>query len=368
MKARKYSRDEYLKKRVQKKLKELKDEIVDEPFLFEGVKKLTQLEQHEFKTKKQIYEISKNMFEEEHDNNNNDYYKVPYGYDDERGLNHEKIFSHGPKFESKDMKHECDEFVFENQIDFVKAMIMDGENLEQDQTRIQESKSDLEKQLQEDRKTLPIYQYRDALLQAVSDHQVLVIVGETGSGKTTQIPQYLHEAGYTKRGKIGCTQPRRVAAMSVATRVSKELGVKLGPMKPGPDLANYECEDEYESFYRLLISSATLDAEKFSDFFDSAPIFKIPGRRYPVIIQGTEAGAGCSNSHSTSDPCYPTSRRWPISKASANQRAGRSGRTGPGKCFRLYTAYNYYQDLEDNSVPEIQLTNLANVVLTLMSL
>ncbi|KAF6137420.1 hypothetical protein GIB67_037342 [Kingdonia uniflora] len=78
------------------------------------------------------------------------------------------------------------------------------------------------------RKTLPIYAYREALLQAIHDHQVLVIVGETGSGKTTQIPQYLHKAGYTKRGKVGCTQPRRVAAMSVAERVSREMGVKLG--------------------------------------------------------------------------------------------------------------------------------------------
>ncbi|KAG5035380.1 hypothetical protein GYH30_010152 [Glycine max] len=58
----------------------------------------------------------------------------------------------------------------------------------------------------------------------------------------------------------------------------------------------------------------------------------------------------------------------PISKDSANQRAGRSGRTGPGKCFRLYTAYNYHNDLDDNTVPEIQRTNLANVVLTLKSL
>lgn len=55
-----------------------------------------------------------------------------------------------------------------------------------------------------------------------------MIVGETGSGKTTQIPQYIHEAGYSKRGKIGCTQPRRVAAMSVAARVADEMGVKLG--------------------------------------------------------------------------------------------------------------------------------------------
>lgn len=59
--------------------------------------------------------------------------------------------------------------------------------------------------------------------------QVLIIEGETGSGKTTQIPQYLHEAGFTKDGKkIGCTQPRRVAAMSVSARVAVEMGVKLG--------------------------------------------------------------------------------------------------------------------------------------------
>jgi len=62
----------------------------------------------------------------------------------------------------------------------------------------------------------------------VHDNQVLVVIGETGSGKTTQITQYLAEAGYTTRGKIGCTQPRRVAAMSVAKRVSEEYGCRLG--------------------------------------------------------------------------------------------------------------------------------------------
>lgn len=59
--------------------------------------------------------------------------------------------------------------------------------------------------------------------------KVLIIEGETGSGKTTQIPQYLHEAGFTEGGiKVGCTQPRRVAAMSVAARVAEEMGCKLG--------------------------------------------------------------------------------------------------------------------------------------------
>lgn len=79
-----------------------------------------------------------------------------------------------------------------------------------------------------ERKLLPVYPFRDELLDAVEKHQALIIVAETGAGKTTQIPQYLHEAGYTNMGIIGCTQPRRVAAMSVAARVAQEMGVKLG--------------------------------------------------------------------------------------------------------------------------------------------
>ncbi len=83
--------------------------------------------------------------------------------------------------------------------------------------------------IQETRKSLPIYAYRDEFLAAMAQYQIVIIVGETGSGKTTQLPQYLHEAGYTKNGmKVGCTQPRRVAAMSVAARVADEVGVKVG--------------------------------------------------------------------------------------------------------------------------------------------
>jgi pre-mRNA-splicing factor ATP-dependent RNA helicase DHX16 len=85
------------------------------------------------------------------------------------------------------------------------------------------------KSIDETRKSLPIYLFRDDILQAIRDHQVLIVVAETGSGKTTQLPQYLHEAGYTAGGmKVGCTQPRRVAAMSVAARVAEEMGTKVG--------------------------------------------------------------------------------------------------------------------------------------------
>ncbi|BAM39126.1 DEAD-box family helicase [Theileria orientalis strain Shintoku] len=190
-----------------------------------------------------------------------------------------------------------------------------------------------------ERQKLPIYLYRNELLAAIKKYKTVIVVGETGSGKTTQIPQYLHEVGYSKAGMIGVTQPRRVAAMSVAARVSKELNVKLGSkvgysirfedytssstlikfMTDGmllrefmgdPTLSKYCCLmiDEahertlhtdvifglvkdlvrYRSDFRLIISSATLEAEKFALYFDHAPIFKIPGRRYPVQIYYTK--------------------------------------------------------------------------------
>ena len=193
--------------------------------------------------------------------------------------------------------------------------------------------------MEETRKSLPIYAYREQFLAALEEYQILVIVGETGSGKTTQLPQYLHEAGYTKGGlKVGCTQPRRVAAMSVAARVADEMGVKVGnevgysirfedstsdktiikymtdgmllrELMTEPDLGGYSAlmiDEAHErtvhtdillaiikdiararTDLKILISSATMNASKFATYFDDAPIFNIPGRRYPVDIHYT---------------------------------------------------------------------------------
>lgn len=84
------------------------------------------------------------------------------------------------------------------------------------------------KTLREQREFLPAFAVREELLRVIRDNQVVIVVGETGSGKTTQLTQFLHEDGYSKFGMIGCTQPRRVAAMSVAKRVSEEMEVELG--------------------------------------------------------------------------------------------------------------------------------------------
>lgn len=209
------------------------------------------------------------------------------------------------------------------------------EQMEKQLTPLERERLDIKQQ----RESLPMYTYRDNLLAAIRDHQVLIIVAETGSGKTTQVPQYLHEIGYTKFGKIGVTQPRRVAAMSVSARVAQEMGCKLGHevgysirfedcssdktilkyMTDGmllreflsePDLKSYTClmiDEAHERTLhtdilfglvkdvararpdlKLIISSATLEAAKFSEFFDDAPIFKVPGRRFPVDIYYTK--------------------------------------------------------------------------------
>lgn len=376
----------------------------------------------------------------------------------------------------------------------------------------------------EQRQSLPIYKLKDELLKAINDNQILIVVGETGSGKTTQLTQYIAESGYCARGKIGCTQPRRVAAMSVAKRVAEEYGCLLGQevgytirfedctspetiikyMTDGfllrealtdPEMGMYSCimlDEAHERTIstdvlfgllkkavklrpelKLIVTSATLDAVKFSEYFFEAPIFTIPGRTFPVEMLYTrepetdyldaslitimqihlneppgdvllfltgqeEIDTACevlfermkslgpevpeliilpvysalpSEMQSRIfDPAPPGSRKvviatniaetsltidgiyyvvdpgfvkqmvynsktgmdalvvTPISQAQAKQRAGRAGRTGPGKCYRLYTERAYRDEMLATPVPEIQRTNLADTVLKLKAM
>ncbi|CAI5489924.1 unnamed protein product [Closterium sp. Naga37s-1] len=227
--------------------------------------------------------------------------------------------------------------------------------------------------------------------------------------------------------------------MSVAARVAQEVGCKLGHevgysirfedctsdktvlkyMTDGmllreflgePDLASYSVMMVDEAHERtlhtdvlfglvkdiarfrpdlkLLISSATLDAEKFSEYFDFAPIFRIPGRRYPVDIHYTKAPeadyldaavvtvlqihvtqpAGDVLVFLTGQEEIEAAEEILRHRTKGESAGGAGGRTSPGKCFRLYTAWSYANELEDNTVPEIQRTNLGNVVLMLKSL
>ncbi|KAI8381606.1 uncharacterized protein BYT42DRAFT_311362 [Radiomyces spectabilis] len=105
--------------------------------------------------------------------------------------------------------------------------------------------------MREQREFLPVFAVREELLKVVRDNQVVIIVGETGSGKTTQLTQYLHEDGYTTYGKVSCTQPRRVAAMSVAKRVAEEMGTKLG------DLVGYTIRFEDQTSENTVIRYMT---------------------------------------------------------------------------------------------------------------
>ncbi|XP_075591047.1 uncharacterized protein LOC142597926 [Dermatophagoides farinae] len=187
--------------------------------------------------------------------------------------------------------------------------------------------------LQKKRKKLPIYLFKNELLECIRDNPVVILVGQTGSGKTTQLPQYLDDVGYTKNGMICCTQPRRVAAMSVAKHVSNEMLVTLGrevgynvrfdnnvsldtkicfltdgillkQFVNDPTLDQYSViiiDEAHErslntdlllalikdlSLYRshnlkVIVASATIDAELFSTYFNGAPIFEVPGESFP---------------------------------------------------------------------------------------
>ncbi|KAG6151723.1 hypothetical protein E4U37_004594 [Claviceps purpurea] len=191
------------------------------------------------------------------------------------------------------------------------------------------------KTLREQREYLPAFAVREELLRVIRENQVTIVIGETGSGKTTQLTQFLYEEGYGRVGMIGCTQPRRVAAMSVAKRVAEEMDVELGTicgyairfedhtsketvikyLTEGillreslnePDLDRYSCIIMDEAHERalntdillglfkkilqrrrdlkLIVTSATMNAKRFSDFFGGAPEFTIPGRTFPVDV------------------------------------------------------------------------------------
>ncbi|MEU4884234.1 ATP-dependent RNA helicase HrpA [Streptomyces althioticus] len=184
---------------------------------------------------------------------------------------------------------------------------------------------------------LPVSQKKDAIAEAIRDHQVVIVAGETGSGKTTQIPKICMELGRGVRGMIGHTQPRRIAARTVAERVAEELDTPLGEavgwkvrftdqvnpeatfvklMTDGILLAEIQTDRELRAYdtiiideaherslnidfllgylaqllpkrpdLKVVITSATIDPERFSRHFDDAPIIEVSGRTYPVEVR-----------------------------------------------------------------------------------
>lgn len=385
------------------------------------------------------------------------------------------------------------------------------------------------------RRDLPVHAQREEFLKIFHSTQIMVFVGETGSGKTTQIPQFVlyDEMPHLTGKQVACTQPRRVAAMSVAARVADEMDVELGEEvgynirfenNSGPktilkymtdgmllreamedhDLTRYSCiilDEAHERTLatdilmgllkqvsvrrpdlKIIIMSATLDAEKFQNYFNNAPLLAVPGRTHSVEIYYTpefqrdyldaairtvlqihategegdillfltgeeEIEDACrkislegdelvreqncgplkvyplygslpphqqqkifepaptnpnpngrpgrkviisTNIAETSltidgivyvvDPGFSKQKVYnprvrvesllvsPISKASAQQRAGRAGRTRPGKCFRLYTEEAFKKELIEQSYPEILRSNLSSTVLELKKL
>lgn len=364
---------------------------------------------------------------------------------------------------------------------------------------------------------LPVYQERDRILAALQEHQVIVVESPTGSGKTTQLPILLHEAGYDQQGVIGVTQPRRIAAVSVSEYIARQLdcnvgeqvgykmrfedrtspatrmkimtdGILLQEMKLDYSLRDYSVvivDEAHERSlnidfilgllkrvlamrkqFKVIISSATINAEIFSEYFDSCPIVRIETPMHPVqviydppeiesnydalvdkviqvvarvvkehyegdiliflsgerLIKDCIAGlymqpfrrrldirplygrlskdeqeavfppaasgkikvvvstniaetsvtidgittvidSGLAKTNFYNPKTYTSSLvEGPISKAGANQRRGRAGRTQPGRCYRLYGREDY-ETRQLFGVEEIYRTDLSEVVL-----
>jgi len=369
---------------------------------------------------------------------------------------------------------------------------------------------------------LPIFSAKDAIVQAIRDGQVTIISGETGSGKSTQIPKMCLEAGQGISGKIGCTQPRRIAATTIAHRIAEELSEEIGRsvgykirftdrtsprayikvMTDGMLLAETQRDpwlSEYDTIIvdeaherslnidlllgllktllprrrelKVIITSATIDTEKFTTAFEGAAVIEVKGRLYPVEVEyrpadpkleeageisyvdmAVQAVENLRRERAPGDilvfmpteqdiretcallearklpqttvlplfarltkqqqqrvfasfkgnkivvatnvaetsltipnikyvvdtglariPRYlPRSRTTsmaisPISKSSAEQRKGRCGRVRAGVCIRLYSADDYESRSEFTS-PEILRSNLAEVILKMLSL
>jgi ATP-dependent helicase HrpA len=183
---------------------------------------------------------------------------------------------------------------------------------------------------------LPVSRERPLILEAMRAHRVIIVCGDTGSGKTTQLPKMAFEAGGAEFGRIGVTQPRRLAAVGMARRVAEECGGEVGDvvglhvrfeqkvsertrikfMTDGillaelahdPDWSQYDTlilDEAHErslnidfilgclrrllerrADLKVIISSATLDAERFADFFNGAPVIRVEGRLYPIVDQ-----------------------------------------------------------------------------------
>lgn len=533
---RQASRQTYLRNREAQQLARLEAELSDERRLFAG-EKLSAREQSDLRLKEELYQLARARVQgaEEVRREHEERYRLPSieGVKGQSAWEDEMVRErYGGTGDQTVWEVEQVRKGVRGEGEAKKAIVVgnDGRIVEDvprvvrmDRTaNLRKENEEKRERIRQERRKLPMFKHRSALIDAIKRHQVLIVQSETGSGKTTQIPQYLVEEGF---GKVICTQPRRVAAMSVATRVAEEMGVKLGAevgysirfedcssdrtivkyvtdgmllreFLSQPDLKEYDViliDEAHERSLstdivmglvkdiarfrgddvRVIISSATMNTKKFSAYFDDAPVYTVPGRRYDVevfytvapetdyldascttvfqihksqpkgdilvfltgqeeieaaeemlrertrglgsnldeliiapvyatlpsemqakIFEPTPQGARkvvlATNIAETSvtipgivyviDPGFCKQNSYnprtgmesllvvPVSRAGAKQRAGRAGRTQPGKCFRLYTKWSYLNEMEEDTVPELLRTNLCQVVLLLMSL